>query len=98
MRELIGTRKTSDPAVTISVYRSDLVHCRECRKTVPVGIEVITARKERGPQTVLKHQYFCRVHGIEFESMTHRQLFGGGSVPKSSSGSDSYLRNFSGKR
>ena len=98
MRELIGTRKTNDPAVTTSVYRSDLIYCGECRKMVPMGIEVITTRKERGAQKVLKHQYLCRIHGMDFESMTHRQLFDRSAKPKSSNNADSYLRNFSKKR
>ena len=93
MRELIGTKRTGDPDVTISVYRSDLVYCRDCRKTVPVGIEVITTRKDQDAKTVLKHEYYCRVHGMEYESMTHRQVLDRGSKPKSDS--DAYLRNYS---
>jgi len=93
MRELIATKRTGEPGVTKSVYRSDLIYCRDCRKTVPVGIEVITARQDRGVKTVLKHEYYCRVHGMEYESMTHRQLPDRG--PKAKSDNSAYLRNFS---
>jgi len=93
MRELIGTRLTGESGVTKSVYRSDLVYCRECRKTVPVGIEVITTRQDQDSKTVLKHEYYCRVHGMEYEAMMHRQLLDRGSKPKT--GNDEYLRNFS---
>lgn len=95
MRELIGTKRTNDPAVSTSVYRSDLIYCRDCKKTVPVGIEVITSRQERDSKTVLRHEYYCRVHGMEYESMTHRRLVDEG--PKSKSTGDAYLRNFAKK-
>ena len=97
MRELIGTRNGGELGITTTVYRSELIYCRECRKTVPIGIEVITTRQEKNAQTVLRHQYLCRLHGMEFETMTHRQLSDRSvsAKPKSWSSSDSYLRNFS---
>jgi hypothetical protein len=93
MRELIGTKRTSDPSVTTSVYRSDLVYCCECKKTVPVGIEVITTRKGQSSRTVLKRQSYCRVHGIEYESMIFRQPLNPDTKPKSDN--DAFLRNYS---
>jgi len=97
MRELIGTRNGGEPGVTTSVYRSELIYCRECRKTVPIGIEVITTRQDKTAETVIKHLYLCRLHGMDFETMTHRQLYDRSAKPKSSSSSnnDAYLRNFS---
>ena len=97
MRELIGTRITGDPGVIKSVYRSELVYCCECRKTVPVGIEVITTRKDRDSQKVLKHERYCRLHGLEYETMTHRQLAGTGTKSGPKADTEAYLRNY-GKR
>jgi hypothetical protein len=96
MRELIGTKLTADPGVIKSVYRSELVYCCECRKTVPVGIEVITTKKDRDSQTVLRHENYCRLHGMEYETMTHRHL--ASSNIKSKSDNDAYLHNYCKKR
>jgi len=97
MRELIGTRRTAEPGVSKSVYRSDLIYCRECKKTVPVGIEVITTKQDHGKKTVLQHEYYCRVHGMAYEEMTHRHLReGAASKPKADN--DAYLRNYLKKR
>lgn len=73
MRELLGTIPNIDPNVTQKVYLSETVLCRECKKTVPVGIEVITTKKVGDSRKVLKHEYYCRAHaydshGVELES------------------------------
>ena len=46
MRELIGKVALSEPGVTRSVYRSELIRCGECQRMGPIGIEVITARRD----------------------------------------------------
>jgi len=68
MRELIGKIRTKDPSVTEEVYFSELIRCQECEKTVPIGIEVITVRRDKESRKVLKHGYFCRAHGVDYET------------------------------
>ena len=67
MRELIGQMATSEPGVTRSVYRSEMIRCGECQKMAPIGIEVITARKDGDSRKVLEHRYYCRSHGLDYE-------------------------------
>jgi hypothetical protein len=52
MRELIGKVALSEPGVTRSVYRSELIRCGECQRMGPIGIEVITARRDGDSQKV----------------------------------------------
>ncbi len=52
MRELIGKVALSEPGVTRSVYRSELIRCGECQRMGPIGIEVITARRDADSQKV----------------------------------------------
>ena len=73
MRELLGTIPSKDPNVTQKVYLSETVRCQECKKTVPVGIEVVMTKKFGESRKVLKHDYYCRAHafdshGVEYES------------------------------
>jgi hypothetical protein len=68
MRELMGKIPTKDPNVTEVVYLSELVRCRECQRTVPVGIEVITFRKDGESKKVLRHECYCRAHGVDYET------------------------------
>ena len=66
MRELIG--KIKQRGLVQEVYRSELVMCRECQRTVPMGIEVITVQFEGSTRKVLKHAYFCQAHGLEYRA------------------------------
>jgi len=68
MRELIGKIRTKDPGVTEEVYFSELIRCQECEKTVPIGIEVITVKRDKEFRKVLKHGYYCRGHGLDYET------------------------------
>ncbi len=70
MRELIGKIPTKDPNVIQEVYFSETIYCRECTTTaaVPVGIEVITVKKEGAFKKVLRHEYYCRSHGLDYET------------------------------
>jgi len=65
MRDLIGKIPTKEPNVTKRVYFSELVRCRECQQTVPIGIEVITVKNVGESKEVLKHEYYCRAHGAD---------------------------------
>jgi len=64
MRELIG--KIKQRGVILEVYRSELVMCRECQRTVPMGIEVITAQSKGSARKVLKHAFYCEAHGLPY--------------------------------
>ena len=66
MRELLGKIPTKIPFVSQKVYRSELVYCCECQRTVPIGIEVIIIKSEGGIKKVLKHKYYCRAHGSDY--------------------------------
>lgn len=59
MRELIGKIPTKDPNVVEEVYLSELIRCRECHQTVPIGIEVLTVKREGASKKVLRHGYYC---------------------------------------
>jgi len=67
MRELIGKIPTKDPKVIEEVYLSEIVRCSECQRTVPMGIEVITVKKGGESKKVLRHEYYCRAHGLDYE-------------------------------
>ena len=64
MRELIGNMSTKDPNVTEEVYLSDLIRCRQCQRTVPIGIEVVTVKRDGVFKKVLSHGYYCRAHAL----------------------------------
>jgi hypothetical protein len=66
MRDLIGKIPTKERHVTKKVYFSELVRCRDCQQTVPMGIEVITFKAVGDSKEVLKHEYYCRAHGVEY--------------------------------
>jgi hypothetical protein len=73
MRELIGKIPTKHPNVVEEVYLSELVRCRQCHQTAPMGIEVIAVKREGASRKILKHRYFCRAHGHDYE-MTVQSL------------------------
>ena len=45
MRQLIGKIPTKEPNVIEEVYFAELIRCRECQKSVPMGIEVVRVKK-----------------------------------------------------
>ena len=73
MRDLIGKIRTKDSNVTTRVYLSEIVRCCECQKTVPLGIEVVTLKKEGESKKVLEHRWYCRDHGLEYEEKAQSQ-------------------------
>jgi hypothetical protein len=93
MRELIGKIGLSEPGVTRSVYRSELIRCGECQKMAPIGIEVITTKKEGDAQKVIEHRYYCRSHGLDIETRMTGRPFRGESKSKTDN-NDAYLRNY----
>lgn len=68
MRELIGKIRTKDRSVIEAVYLSELVRCQECEQTVPIGIEVVTVKRDGKSRKVLHHGYYCRAHGHDHET------------------------------
>jgi hypothetical protein len=51
MRELIGKIPTKNSSITEVVYLSEMVRCLECQQTMPMGIEIVTVKKNRRNQT-----------------------------------------------
>ena len=94
MRELIGKTALSEPGVTRSVYRSELIRCGECQKMAPIGIEVITARREGDTHKVIEHRYYCRSHGLNYETRSEGQPFRRDAAKSKTDNNDAYLRNY----
>jgi len=68
MRELIGKIRTKDLNVIEEVYLSPFLRCHECQMTVPMGIEVVTIKRDEvSKRTVLSHRHYCRVHGLDYQ-------------------------------
>ena len=95
MRELIGKITTNDLSVTKCVYRSELVRCCACQKTAPLGIEVITTKKDGETRKVLEHRYYCRVHGLNYEAKAQSQSSHRDTQRKPNN--EAFLRNYSKK-
>ena len=55
MRELMGKIPTKDPDINEEVYLSEMVRCSECQMTVPVGIEVVTIKKDGKSKKLIRH-------------------------------------------
>ena len=68
MRELIGKIPTKDPNVTEVVYLAEMVRCLDCEQTVPVGIEVVTVKKNGKSKKAVRHVCYCRGHGFDYEA------------------------------
>jgi hypothetical protein len=68
MRELIGKIRTKDPNITEVVYLAEMVRCLECERTVPVGIEVVTVKKNGKTKEAVRHVCYCRGHGFDYET------------------------------
>lgn len=71
MRQLIGKITIKSRSVIEEVYFSELVYCQECQKTVPIGIEVVAVKKDGDAKKVVKHAYYCRAHGAEYQVRAH---------------------------
>jgi hypothetical protein len=69
MRQLIG--KIKRHGTTQEVYLSEHVLCRECHRTVPVGIDVVTVQLEGKVKKLLKHAGYCRAHGGDYQAQVH---------------------------
>jgi len=68
MRQLIGKIPIKRRGVIEEIYLAEHVQCRECQRTVPVGIEVITVQSAGKSKKVLKHACYCRAHGMEYQA------------------------------
>jgi heterodisulfide reductase subunit C len=66
MRQLIGKMQIKHRNVTEEIYLAECVRCQNCQATVPIGIEVITVRKEGTSKKVVKHGWYCRAHGADY--------------------------------
>jgi hypothetical protein len=68
MRELIGKIPTKDPNVTEVVYLAEMIRCLDREQTVPVGIEVVTVKKNGKSKKAVRHVCYCRGHGFDYEA------------------------------
>jgi hypothetical protein len=66
MRQLIGKIPFKYRNTTEEIYLSEYVRCQNCQATVPMGIEVVTVRKEEKSRKVIKHCWYCRAHGADY--------------------------------
>ena len=66
MRQLLGKIPIKYRNVIEEVYLSECVRCQNCQATVPMGIEVVTVRKEEKSKKVIKHCWYCRAHGADY--------------------------------
>jgi len=66
MRQLLGKIPIKHRNVTEEVYLSEHVCCQNCQITVPMGIEVVTVRKEGKSKKVIMHGRYCRAHGADY--------------------------------
>jgi len=66
MRQLVGKIPIKNRNVTEEIYLVESVRCQECQVTVPIGIEVVTVRKEGKSKKVIKHSWYCRAHGADY--------------------------------
>jgi hypothetical protein len=66
MRQLIGKMPTKNRNVTEEIFLCEYVRCQDCQTTAPMGIEVITVRKEGKSKEVIKHSWYCRAHGADY--------------------------------
>jgi len=71
MRQLIG--KIKHRGVTQAVYLSEHTICRECQRTAPVGIEVITFQTEAKSKKIMRRACYCRAHGMEYQAQAQAQ-------------------------
>ncbi|HSL78530.1 MAG TPA: hypothetical protein VK877_02620 [Pseudolabrys sp.] len=67
MRQLIGKIGVKRGIVE-EVYLSETVRCRECQKTVPIGVEVVRVQKDGPSKKVVKRAFYCRSHAGDYES------------------------------
>ena len=68
MRQLIGKVPSKERGAIDEVYLAEHVRCRECQRTAPMGIEVVTVQKAATNKKILRRAFFCRDHGAEYQS------------------------------
>ena len=69
MRQLLGKLPGKERGAIDEVYLAEQVRCRECLKTSPMGIEVVTGPEGRdNRQKNTETSFFCRAHGAEYQS------------------------------
>ena len=66
MRQLVGRRPIKNRNVIEEIYFCENVRCQTCQTTVPMGIEVVTVRKEGKSKELIRHCWYCRAHGADF--------------------------------
>ena len=70
MRQLLGKIPIKHRSVLVEIYLTEHVRCQTCQTTAPVGIEVVTFRKEGQSKERVRHCWYCRAHGAEYAAKT----------------------------
>jgi len=68
MRQLIGKLPSKERGAVDEIYLAEHVRCRECQRTSPMGIEVVTVQKVGATKKILRRAFFCRAHGGEYQA------------------------------
>jgi hypothetical protein len=68
MRQFIGKVPSKERGAVDEIYLAEHVRCRECQRTSPMGIEVVTVQKAGTTKKILRRAFFCRAHGAEYQS------------------------------
>jgi hypothetical protein len=68
MRQLIGRLPSKERGAVDEIYLAEHVRCRECQRTSPMGLEVVTVQKTGTTKKILRRAFFCRAHGAEYQS------------------------------
>ncbi len=66
MRQLIGKIPIKYRNVTEEIYLAEYVRCQDCQVVAPMGIEVVTVRKDGKAKKIVKHGWYCRAHGADY--------------------------------
>lgn len=74
MRQLIGKLPGKKRGEVDEIYLAEHVRCRECQRTSPTGIEVVTVQKAGTTKKILRRAFFCRAHGAEYQSRAQGDL------------------------
>jgi hypothetical protein len=66
MRQLLGKTPIKSRNVIEEIYLCEYVRCQNCQAMAPMGIEVVTVRKDGASKKVIKHGWYCRAHGADY--------------------------------
>jgi hypothetical protein len=59
MRQLIGRLPSKERGAVDEIYLAEHVRCRECQRTSPMGIELVTVQKAGTTKKILRRAFFA---------------------------------------